>query len=186
MASIADDESTFLRSALQGDKSAFVKLLRLHESAAKAVAYSVTQSGELMEDVLQESYLKAYRSIASYRSESGFKPWLCRIVRNTAIDELRRRRISPLLDPQSADIDVDVATTNSTEGAADRLDVQGALLMLTESQRTAILLVDGEQVSYVEAAQILDVPQGTVATRVRAARQAMRAMLAYPSEEEEL
>lgn len=171
--SASTDESTLVSAAQRGDKSAFTLLVRRHEAVNRAIAFSVTRSQEEMEDALQESYLKAYRSFASFDGKN-FKAWIGRIIRNTAIDMMRSRH-GKTFEP----IDDEMVSTGMPieESVTTQLDVHAALAQLTEAHRTAVLLVDGQQCSYHEAADIMNIPRGTAATRVAAARQHLRTVL---------
>ena len=161
------------------DKSAFVVLLRAHDSAMRAVAYSIVMDANAMDDVLQESYLKAFRSLSHFRTGTNFRSWLCQIVRNTAIDEVRRKKSVPLDEP----FDLPDAQPAIADSIATQLSVRAALKRLPEPQRVAIRLIDGEQLPYADVAEMLGVPIGTVASRVTAARASLRALLEVPEKE---
>jgi RNA polymerase sigma-70 factor (ECF subfamily) len=161
------------------DKVSFVALLRQHDKAMRAVAYSIVMDANTMDDVLQESYLKAYRSMAHFKSGSNFRSWLCQIVRNTAIDEIRRTKTASLEETyEQVDGDAPLADTVAT-----RLSVAAALARIPEPQRVAIRLIDGEQFSYADVADMLGVPIGTIASRVTSARAALRTLLEIAEKE---
>jgi RNA polymerase sigma-70 factor, ECF subfamily len=161
------------------DKATFVALLREHDRAMRAVAYSIVMDATIMDDVLQESYLKAFRSLDHFWTGSSFRSWLCQIVRNTAIDEIRRKKSLPLdesLELESLDVAIE-------ESVAVRLSVTEALAKLPEVQRVAIRLVDGEQLPYADVAEMLGVPIGTLASRVATARSTLRSLLKVAEKE---
>jgi RNA polymerase sigma factor (sigma-70 family) len=173
-------EAALIDRAKTGDAKAFMQLIKLHDSAARAVAYSVTLDRNAMDDVLQESYLKAYRSLHRFKPQTNFGAWLCRIVKNTAIDEFRRRRKVVAMSEEALPSVVDSAETIVNTEA-----VRKALARLPEQQRLAVRLIDGEQLSYADVAHILEVPVGTVSSRVNSARATLRNLLSDYSENAE-
>jgi RNA polymerase sigma-70 factor (ECF subfamily) len=155
----------------------FVEMLREHDAAMRSLAHSIVGNAAGMDDVLQEAYTKAFVAWQTFRGDSSFRTWLYRIVHNAAIDEVRKQKkvipIDDLLDGAHAP-SVDVA---------QRLDVDQALAGLPVAQRIAVLLIDGEGFDYATAAEILDVPVGTVASRVHQARTSLRRLLKSSVEE---
>jgi RNA polymerase sigma-70 factor (ECF subfamily) len=128
-----------------------------------------------MDDALQEAYLRAFRSLASFRHEADFGNWLYRVVHNACIDELRRGKNRP------RPIDLNDAAWEQ-ESPRQRPDVQVAAADLTRralaalpyDQRATVVLVDGEGFDHARAAEILGVAPGTVASRLSRARRNMR------------
>jgi RNA polymerase sigma-70 factor (ECF subfamily) len=129
-----------------------------------------------MEDALQEAYLKAFRALPQFRGESSIGTWLYRVVYNACLDELRRSRRSVDLMLHALD--------EEREGARDPAEtlprqsaVWSALMALPLEERAAVLLVDGQGFRYADAAAVLGVPVGTVASRLNRARPAVRRAL---------
>ena len=135
----------------------------------RALAYHVLGSRDAMDDVLQDAHLKAHRRLASFRGESSLSTWLYRIALTTCLDELRQRRRLPVLygDEAAAAAPPDVA---ADEELAQRDQLHRALRSLSPERCAAVLLVLREGYSYAEAAELLGVPAGTVASRVSLAR----------------
>lgn len=129
-----------------------------------------------MDDALQEAYLKAFRSLPAFYGGSDIGTWLYRIVYNACIDELRRtaRRRHVGLDhaAEATDRRPDPADT-----AALRGDLASALATLPADMRAAVLLVDAEGMDYRQAAGVLGIAPGTVASRVNRARGRLRVAL---------
>lgn len=157
--------------AIRPDATTFAELLRRHDAELRAFAWRIVS--EDLDDVLQDAYLKAYRGWADFRGQCSVGTWLHRIVYTTAIDHLRRRdRRRALVDRlqrQPHDL-VDVVDDQ-------RLDVAAALAHLPVADRAVLLLVDAQQLTYADAALVLDVPAGTIASRLNRARRSLRRQL---------
>lgn len=135
------------------------------------VALSLMRDHSLAEDVVQESMMKAWQALDGFRGESSVKTWLLRITHNTAISALRKRRddlMSPYELPEQA-------TAGSVEDEAviqaDAHEIWRALRQLDELSRTIVVLREVDQMSYEEIADVLELPVGTVRTRLFRARQ---------------
>lgn len=89
---IAADERDLVVRATGGDVDAFFVLIDRHDRALRGLAYRLLGDQHAMDDALQESYLKAFRAVSKFSGDSAFKSWLYRIVYNTCLDELRRKR----------------------------------------------------------------------------------------------
>src|SRR5260221_7196500 len=127
-----------------------------------------------MDDALQEAYLRAYRGLPSFHGDSAFGTWLYRIVYRTCLDELRRRRPVGALDEAA---DVADSRPGPEMQVAVRRDIDAAMAQLSNEMRAAVWLIDGEGLSYDEAASVLGVPAGTIASRVSRARVQLRRTL---------
>lgn len=164
--------------ARNGDQAAFADIVEHYDHRLRALAFRLLGDRDRMDDVLQEAYVKAYRSLPSFRGASALGTWLYRITYNACIDELRRRPAA-----QTTGISADVATTvadprpGPPEIAVGRDDLAAALDRLPTDQRAAVLLVDAYGMSYAEAAEVLGVRTGTVASRISRARSVLRSAL---------
>jgi RNA polymerase sigma-70 factor (ECF subfamily) len=173
----AGAEAHLVARARAGDLDSFVQLIGLHDERLRALAYRLLGDPQLMDDALQEAYLKAFRSLRGFEGRSAFGSWLYRIVYNTCMDQLRRRSGSgqhvsfeeagALPDP----------SPDPGEVAAQRLDLAAALAALPPKMRATVLLVDAEGMDYQTAAGVLGVPVGTVRSRLSQARQLLRRAL---------
>jgi len=141
-------------------------------------AYRMTRNAEDAEDLVQETYLKAYRYYDKFEEGTNFKAWLFKIMKNTFINNYRKRQQTPALS-DFADIE-ESFETQVNEDAAPKIknpeeellenvldgDVQQALDKLPPDYRMVVLLADLEGFSYKEIAEILEVPVGTVMSRL--------------------
>jgi len=161
------------------DEGAFAELIERHDRSFRSLAFRLLADRDRMDDALQDAYVKAFRALPRFRGGSAPATWLYRIVYNTCLDELRRgrfRRHVPL-DPGRPGGDADPADT-----VAGRAGLAAALGGLPPDQRAAVLLVDAEGFDYREAAEVLGVEIGTLASRLSRARAALRRALS-PIEE---
>jgi RNA polymerase sigma-70 factor (ECF subfamily) len=175
----ADSEiaSGIVARAQQGNHAAFRRIVRHYDDRLRALAFRLLEDRDAMDDALQEAYVKAFRSLGSFKGNSSLGTWLYRITYNACIDELRRRqRVVPLTTSDGEDLQI--SDPSDAIGAADtRADLATAMSALPPEQRAAVMLVDAEGFSYHEASKVLGIPPGTVASRVSRARAALREAL---------
>ncbi|HEY4334018.1 MAG TPA: sigma-70 family RNA polymerase sigma factor [Ilumatobacteraceae bacterium] len=150
----------------------FESLVRVHDGALRAFAYRLV--GRECDDVLQVAYIAAFRALPGFRDESAVSTWLHRIVYTTAMNHLRSRRRRLHRDDAAID---DVVRDDVAVFVSNRVDVARALARLPLDQRAALLLVDAQGFSYDDAARVLDVAPGTVASRLNRARHRLRELL---------
>ncbi len=166
-------DERLLDAARLGDHDAFTTLLRRHDDQMRALAWSVLRDRSAMDDVLQDAYLKAYRSIDRFRGDARFSTWLHRIVYRACLDHIRRRRDLVLLGD---DLDRPADSPGQTE-VDERLGLQRALASLDPETAAALVLVDRDGHSYEEAGLVLGIPAGTVASRLHRGRRTLRTVL---------
>jgi RNA polymerase sigma-70 factor (ECF subfamily) len=161
-----------------GDTAAFGVLVARHRDRAWAVALRTTGNPEDAGDAVQEAFVKAYRTVASFRGDALFTTWLHRIVVNACLDIMRRSRTRPTLP-----LDETAAALADPADPVGRLDagheVVAALARISPDQRAAIVLVDVEGYSVEEAAAVLGVPTGTVKSRCHRGRIQLAELLGY-------
>lgn len=159
-----------------GDDDAFAEIVRRHDRRLRGLAHRLLSDDGAVDDVMQDAYLRAFRAIPRFRGEAALATWLYRITSNACMDHLRRRRTTDLQPPADGPEPVwpgaDPAEVASTSAA-----VHQALRKLTPDQRAVTLLVDGDGLDYAEAAVVLRLAPGTVASRLSRARAAMRRSL---------
>ena len=149
--------------------NAFADGVRELTDTAFAVAYLILGNSADCEDAMSEAILRAYENRHKLKKRESFRAWFLRILRNESYTVLRkRRRIQPV-----EDLPEEEAPGADAEG---RMDLQAALAQLGENQRTALLLQQ-EGYELAEIGDILDVPVGTVKSRISRAKQTMRAIL---------
>jgi RNA polymerase sigma-70 factor (ECF subfamily) len=166
----------------RGDGSAFEQIALREERALYRHAARIVGAGPDAEDVVQDAFLSAWRSLNSFEGTS-FRAWLYRIVTNRALDRVRARRRRPELPLEPAD-DEDVSWAEPVAPGPDLADlaanreavaaVEEALRLVPEEQRAALLLRDVEGFAYEEIAVITSVEIGTVKSRIHRARVAVR------------
>lgn len=161
-----------------GDAEAFGEIFRRHKDRMWAVAVRVCRDRELAADCVQEGFLTAYRRADTFRGDAAVTTWLHRIVVNACLDRLRRTRPSAPLSDQELPGERDEHAQTDI-----RLDVHRALEQLPEPQRIALVLVDMHCLPVAEAAEVLDVPAGTVKSRCSRGRVALAELLGLPEKD---
>jgi len=167
-------DPTVLARARRGDQRAFALLVRHYDDGLRALAYRLLGDRDRMDDALQEAYVRAFRALPSFRGDSAVGTWLYRIAYNACIDELRReRQVVPLESVRER--------PDPRPGPGELLPVRrllaDALAALPAPDRAAVLLVDAQGFDYRSAAEILGVPEGTVASRLNRTRAVLRRFL---------
>ena len=176
-------DAALVQRVKQGDRSAFDLLVAKYQhKILNLIMRYVKDSSEAM-DVAQETFIKAYRAVPSFRGDSAFYTWLYRIAINTAKNHLvaaRRRPISLDIDPGDAEGFEPFAVLRDGDtperlALTDEIGeaINCAVEDLPEELRTAILLRELEGMSYEEIAQAMDCPVGTVRSRIFRAREAI-------------
>jgi RNA polymerase sigma-70 factor (ECF subfamily) len=167
-------DEALLAAHLRGDPHAFGQLVARHERRVYGLCLRILGSREDAEDATQEAFLAALRKAASFRQAAAFTTWLYRVAVNAATDQARRRgraRLAPL-GPEDVGLAADPAG-DPGELVATAVTVQAALAEVPEEFRVAVVLCDLYRVPYADAAQILEVPVGTVKSRVFRGRAAL-------------
>jgi RNA polymerase sigma-70 factor (ECF subfamily) len=173
------------------DQERFAEQAMEHMSSLYTAALRMTRNSADAEDLVQETYLKAYRAFGSFTEGTNLRAWLYRILTNTFINSYRSKKRRP----EQVDVDEvedlylykrlgaleEVAASRSAEDEVlDHFtdeDVKAALEALPEQFRLAVLLADVEGFSYKEIADILEVPIGTVMSRLHRGRKALQKAL---------
>lgn len=188
MVELADEE--LIKSALQGNQEAYKQLLERHRHAIFHIAYKIVRNSEEAADLVQETFMKAFASLATYRFEYRFSTWLYRIAANNAIDLLRKRKIEALsLDQpvETRDGSVELQLPDWTHNPEfdftrkqRRISIDEAIESLPDKYREVIVYRHSEDKSYDEIARILDIPVGTVKARIFRARELLKRKLKNP------
>jgi RNA polymerase sigma-70 factor (ECF subfamily) len=178
------------RSANPARREAFADLVRAHDRELRSLAFRLLGDRDLMDDALQEAYLRAYRALPSFREEASTATWLHRITYNVCLDRLRDRKrtvqhLGSVRSPEGmAERGLEPRSADDPAAAAERKDALGiALAGLPPDQRAAVLLVDAMGYDYGTAANILGVKEGTIASRLHNARALLRGALSARHEE---
>jgi RNA polymerase sigma-70 factor (ECF subfamily) len=199
--SCAEGDDDLVQRIQAGDSGAFRALFDKYHRRAFAVAMGVVKNEQDALDAVQEAFVKVHKNIHKFEGSSSFYTWLYRIVMNVSIDHVRKssRRKSVDFDERSAQQQHDLAghgapgpgLANANPGKAALQRELGeailaALQELPDHHRAVIVLREIEGMSYEEMAQALDVPKGTVMSRLFHARKKMQASLAPYLEGEEI
>ena len=173
-----EQDAQLVQQCLQGDGSAWEELVRRHTRRIFNVCYRFTGNGTEAEDLSQDVFLRVYKTLGSYRSAHGaFATWLTSVTRNLLIDHYRRTKH----DRKTDSLEDAMPVVENKESSARRPDqqallgelsyhVQSALTRLSPELREAVILRDLQQLEYSEIRQILDVPEGTVKSRINRGR----------------
>ena len=162
MAPSNDEDLALSRRAAAGDAAAFATLVSKHERALRG--FLSRMAGGDADDVGQEAFLKAWRHAGQYDGRARYSTWLTRIAWRCRLDQLRKHR----------PIEPDAPPAHETPGGA--VEVEDMLARLSESERAALILCEGHGWSHVEAAELLDMPLGTLKSTVARAKTKCRAL----------
>jgi RNA polymerase sigma-70 factor (ECF subfamily) len=180
-----DPDSALVERWQAGDEGAFETLVRRHQGRVYRLLLRMLGSPQEAEDVAQEAFLSLHRHGHRFRREARFSTFLYRVATNAALNRRRslgraRSREEELVARQAAGNDLPIAPPDpedSAVGSQLQAQVQAALLELSEDLRAAIVLYDIEGQSYRDIATALDIPEGTVKSRIHRARSALRTRL---------
>lgn len=165
-------DAELLAAHVEGDPDAFGEIFRRHKDRMWSVAMRTCGDRELAADALQDAFIGAFRRASSFRGDAAVTTWLHRIVVNACLDRLRRRRPTTTLP------EYELADRHDHHASTEvALDIRQALTRLPEGQRLALVLVDMEGMSVAEAADVLDVAEGTIKSRCARGRAAMAELL---------
>ncbi|MBQ7399056.1 MAG: sigma-70 family RNA polymerase sigma factor [Clostridia bacterium] len=182
---IPEDTLNAFRAA-DGIDSAFEILVRKYEKLVSTCVYSIVGNPEDTMDISQETFLKVYKSIGSFKGDSEFSTWLYRIAKNTALDFVRRRKQNTVSIDSSGEenegFDIpDESTSASPEKKALQNEkkeiLKKAMEKLSDEHREIIILRDLNDYSYEAIASMLEIEVGTVKSRLFRAREALRKIL---------
>jgi RNA polymerase sigma-70 factor, ECF subfamily len=170
----SDEE--LLASHLRGDQRAFGQLVSRHERRVYGICLRMLGNREDAQDAAQEAFLSALRRASTFRQAAAFSTWLYRIAVNAATDQARRRgraRTVPL-EPDDAGVPAPARDpADHGDAVATAVTVQAALARIPEEFRAAVVLCDLLRLPYADAAAVLEVPVGTVKSRVYRGRLAL-------------
>ncbi len=168
-----DDDASQIAAAVGGDRAALEALLRRHHDRLYAVCRRITGDDADAADACQEALIAIVRGLPRFDHRASFATWAYRVATNAALDELRRRRRRPEpgLPPEWGASGAAVA--DSSESVATRMDVDAALVALPADFRAAVVLRDFCGLSYDEIADVLEIPAGTVRSRIARGRAAL-------------
>ena len=173
-----DADSQLVERCLSGEEAAWEDLVRVHTRRVYAIAYRFTGSDHQAQDLTQEVFLRVFRSLKNFRAgEGSFTVWLGRLTRNLLIDNYRKSKLDRATDSieeRLPMIEESTAMSGRTDGMlagreASEL-LQAGLQRLSPELRETVILRDLEELEYREIAQVLQVPEGTVKSRLNRGR----------------
>ena len=170
-----NDADLVARILVDDDHHAFAELVRNHQSTVRGLLRQLVRHDvTLADDLAQETFLRAYKNIRSFRGEAKFSTWLYRIAYNCFREEARKRKELVGIDETQLETQADPHTVDP----ALKHDLMHALQLLPLHERSAILLCCQNGLSHDEAARVLDIPLGTVKTNVLRGREKLKKTLA--------
>lgn len=178
----AEVERELLWKCRAGDWKSYEPIVRAYEGRLFGVAIGLVHNVDDARDLVQDTFVRAFKSMDLYDPERPFLGWILCVCRNLCIDFLRRRRFGRSLEGDQDGVPFQVADPNAqTDRPAldeeTRSLIWVALGRLSDEHREVVVLKDMQDLEYGEIAQILNIPQGTVASRVYYARRALREIL---------
>lgn len=173
-----DAETSLIERCLRGEQGAWDDLTKTYTKRVYSICYRFTNSASEAEDLTQEVFLRIFRTLGSFRAgEGSFGVWLTRLTRNLLVDHYRRtkhERVTDALEDKLAVLEETTAQHARTEGLLARREagemLQAALQKLSPELREAVILRDLEELEYREIAEALDIPEGTVKSRLNRGR----------------
>jgi len=175
-----DSEREVIRGWKRGDKQAFERLVRRYMSEAYLVAYGFAGNAEDARDLSQEAFIKAYHARARFDETRPFYPWLYRILKNHCLNFVMRNQRTLSIDDENEYLEIPSSAPTPLEALESderRRIVRVAVARLSDDHREIIMLKNFKGHSYKEIADILDIPMGTVMSRLYYARQALRDLI---------
>ena len=170
------DDAALVRAAQAGDRGALDQLFRRHYDRVFGVCRRITGNEADAADAAQEAMIAMVRGLTRFDGRASFGTWAYRIATNASLDELRRRRRRPLVsgrdqyEDQGLHEHADPTAGDRIEQLGDREQIDAALAALPEDFRVPVVLRDVADLDYAEIAAILDVPVGTVKSRIARGR----------------
>jgi RNA polymerase sigma-70 factor (ECF subfamily) len=186
---VSVDDHRLIAECLQGDASAFGGLVRRYQERLYHTVYRLVGNAEDAQDVVQEAFLSAYQSLEGFKGDALFFTWLYRIAVNTAISLKRKQRVLLRIDggPNGAGVEPPDPSDLSRPGhaleqAEQDTRIRRALSRLSPEHRAVLVMKDMEGQKYETMAEVLQVPIGTIRSRLHRARLELRELLEKDSE----
>jgi RNA polymerase sigma-70 factor, ECF subfamily len=173
-----ETEAVLVARAQKGDRRAYGELVQRHQAGVVNVVYHMCSDAQLAQDAAQEAFIQAWLHLPSYRPQSPLRNWLYRIAINAALDAIRRQKSQQPVEIESLELP---DPQDNPEGLLVQKElaqqVQSAIQVLPEACRVVLVLREFEQLSYQDIASTLNIPIGTVMSRLNYARERLRFLL---------
>jgi RNA polymerase sigma-70 factor, ECF subfamily len=178
-----------IKQVKKGDQNAFAEIVDLYKDKIYQLCYRMLGNAHEAEDIAQEAFIRAYVNIHTYDMSKKFSTWLYRIATNLSIDRIRKKKPDYFLDAEIAG--TDGLTMYSQVAAEEKLPeeeietmelqqtIQNEILKLPDKYRSVIVLKYIDELPLKEISEILDIPIGTVKTRIHRGREALRKQLRH-------
>lgn len=189
-----NEDGWLVERGANGDRGAVDQLIRKHQARAYQYAYRLTRDQDAAADIVAEAFLRVYRSIHGFKGQSAFTTWLYRIITNCYLDSRKRQSCRPTtslddaldtpdgeLQRQFVSEDEDPLEVYARRKTAETLSE--ATDALPDQYRTIVMMYHGDMLSYEEISEQLNIPIGTVKSRLNRARLALAQMLGHRKEE---
>ncbi len=176
-------DELLLRKAQHGDPEAFEQLITPLEQLIWRICWHYTGNRESAEDCGQETMIRIWRSLDSYRGDCALESWVYRIAANCCMDYLRKKKrdksvsMEPMQEQGFDPADPSPGTEEQVVAADEQKRLREAITMLPEDQREALIMTQLEKVPYEEAARLLGVSEGTIKSRVNRAKARLKEIL---------
>jgi RNA polymerase sigma-70 factor (ECF subfamily) len=180
-----EPDESLVRRSLAGEQSALTALIERHQRRVYNLCLRVMGHPEDAADAAQESLMTAMRKLNQFRGDAAFTTWLHRVTVNTCYDLLRKRKRQPLLhlvNDEGTEPELGPPEEDHADAVAGLTDAVAALAEVPVEFRMALVLADVQDLAYEEIARILDVPVGTVKSRVHRGRVALARAMGIPRE----
>jgi RNA polymerase sigma factor (sigma-70 family) len=184
---VKEDDQILIEKALAGSESAFRILLERYKDAVHRIIVKIVRNQDEAQDLVQETFMKAFGSLSSYRCEYRFTTWLYKIAANNCIDYLRKKRLISVsldqpLETKDGQVTIELPdwTYNPEVDLTTRqrsLSIDAAIDSLPPKYREVIVFRHKRDKSYEEIAEILGIPVGTVKARIFRARELLKKKL---------
>ena len=179
------NEKRLIELAKNGDEASFEQLLQKYEKLVYTIAYRSTGNEHDAFDISQEVFIKIYKNLPQFKEQSSLSTWIFRITMNACVDFARKKKRTPV--SISIDDDENIFLNDIADNSSEPLaciesmeladGIQQAILSLSDDHRKIVILRDITGLSYAEIGEILDMPEGTVKSRLSRARENLRKIL---------
>ena len=187
------EDSMLISRSQAGDRSAFNALVQKYHGRAYQYAYRLTRNADEAQDIVVEAFLRVFNALHNFKGQSSFVTWLYRIMTNCYLDHKKRDKskrnvsLEAALQTESGELTRQIEDSGptpyeQTERDARSIRMDHAVSQLPEFQRAMIVMYHSEMMSYEEIAAALDLPVGTVKSRLNRARLSLRELLAKDEE----
>jgi RNA polymerase sigma-70 factor (ECF subfamily) len=176
------EDQTAIDNTLAGDSAAYAELVERYQRRLQGLLWHACGDRELAEDIAQETFARAYRKLRLFSGESQFYTWLARIAMNLLASDRRKKRIENQSQREGFDVVMDTVGSDSAPDARAEMNetqrcVREAIELLDEERRVVLLMRDFDGMDYDGIAATLEIPVGTVRSRLHRARQELRTIL---------